>query len=211
MDALNPSLRVFRRNGMVYKLYDPSSCFKPNDDCIQLLDTDSQQYLPDLKVTPLPAGYTMLQYRYIEETNVAPVLAIFRSAFTALEKLHEKGIVHSDVRARNVVFTIDQNVELIDFDLAGKVGDSYPENFNHFGEEHHPDAKPKKARQAFHDHYALILIMSPISEMTKRSTWKSVLRMKRFQLKISLIESTNLLIYRITTVLYNDIFVVKLH
>ena len=50
------SWRVFKRNGMVYKLYDPSSCFKPNDDHIQLLDTDSQQYLPDLKVTRLPTA-----------------------------------------------------------------------------------------------------------------------------------------------------------
>ena len=131
---------------MVYKLNDPSSCFKPNDDHIQLLDTDSQQYLPDLKVTRLPAGYMMLQYSYIEETKVVPVLAIFRSAFTALEKLHEKGIVHSDVRTWNIVFTTDGIVKLIDFDLAGKVGENYPENYNHLSEERHPDAQGDKRR-----------------------------------------------------------------
>ena len=159
MDALNHSWWVFKHNGMVYKLYDTSSCFKPNDGHIQLLDTDSQQYLPNLKVTRLPAGYMMLQYSYIEETKVAPVLAIFRSAFTALDKLHEKGIVHSDVRAQNIVFTTDGIVKFIDFDLVGKVGENYPENYNHLSEERHPDIQPKKARYPFHDHYALITIM----------------------------------------------------
>ena len=66
------------------------------------------------------------------------------AAFTALEKLHEKGIVHSDVS------TTDGIVKFIDFDLAGKVGETYPKNYpknyNHLSGEHHPDAQAEEGK-----------------------------------------------------------------
>lgn len=151
LDALNKSKRVFYCNGTVYKLYDTlNTPLKPNNNIIELLDDGDQKYLSDLCVTSLTTGgHKMLQYRYIKETNVSPTL----------EKLHKNGIVHSDVRARNLVFTVGGVIKLIDFDLAGKVGEKYPDIYNDLPDQRHPDARANKPRQPFHDIYALIKIM----------------------------------------------------
>ena len=59
----------------------------------------------------------------------------------ALDKLHKKGYVHSDVRLQNMVFPRDGEAKLIDFDLTDNVGVPYPPNYNKSLEECHPSPK----------------------------------------------------------------------
>ena len=158
-DSLNESNRVFYCNGIVYKLYDTlNTALNPNEDFIRLLDSNGEEYLPGLRVTTLIEGYQMLQYTYIDERKEVIPLNWFQTVLDALEVLHKNLIVHSDVRYRNLVFTTN-GIKLIDFDLAGKVGDPYPSSFRHFSDERHPDASPGKPRKTIHDIHALALII----------------------------------------------------
>lgn len=59
----------------------------------------------------------------------------------------------------HLVFTVEGIIKLIDFDLAGKVGEEYPDIYNPLLDKRHPDARPGKPRQSFHDIYALIKII----------------------------------------------------
>ena len=64
-----------------------------------------------------------------------------------LGRMHEKEIVHSDVRLANMVFLQDGSGKLIDFDLADKVGTGYPVNYNYEFDERHPTAKSSQPRK----------------------------------------------------------------
>lgn len=158
LDKLNTSERVFHSSGFVYKLYDTSSTpFQPNDDIIKLVGND---YFPDLRVIPLKAsGRKMLRYKYIKETNEPHTLKWFQSLLDVLEALHRNGIVHSDERDRNLVYTAGGVIKLIDFDFAGKVNELYPDTYNALPEERHSKARPGKPRKLVHDICAVIKII----------------------------------------------------
>ena len=55
--------------------------------------------------------------------------------------------------------TVEGISKLIDFDLAGSVGEEYPATHNPLPQERHPDAQPESKRQIYHDIYALIKII----------------------------------------------------
>jgi hypothetical protein len=61
----------------------------------------------------------MVSYRYIPGSHEATRVGQFASLIQQIAKIHDKGIVHGDIRLGNVVFT-DSGAELIDFDLCGR-------------------------------------------------------------------------------------------
>jgi len=66
---------------------------------------------------------------YIEQKQKSRLqLQDFKPILIALDALHSKDYVHSDVRAANLLFPENDKVEakLIDFDLAGYKGTHYP-------------------------------------------------------------------------------------
>lgn len=56
----------------------------------------------------------------------------------ALDLLHAKGYVHSDVWTANLLFPVDSKEEakLVDFDLTSVENESYPEGYNEINECH---------------------------------------------------------------------------
>lgn len=88
-------------------------------------------------------------------------LAVFKTIITALDKLHANNIFHSDVRKENMLCPpagLESN--LLDFDLAGTVGENYPSTYNHEGiKECHPNAKSGNPRCRSHDQYSMIYVI----------------------------------------------------
>ena len=104
--------------------------------------------------------FQYLRYRYREGehkvNNVAQVILLLQQ----LNKVHDEGFVHSDIRHTNIVSSYDgKHAWLIDFDLAAKEGTPYPATYNSFLEERHPFASPRKPRKKEHDCHSLSVIL----------------------------------------------------
>ena len=85
----------------------------------------------------------------------------FVDVLKQLHCIHALGYVHADIREINIVFSDNnKNAWIIDLDIAAKVGDRYPQNYNHQQiAERHKDAIAGNPREICHDCYALSLIM----------------------------------------------------
>ena len=86
----------------------------------------------------------MFSYDYLASKEYCPPnqkLKYFKDIAIAIDHLHAKGIVHSDVRLRNMLFLEDGRGKLIDFDLACQENTPYPDNYNECFVERHPEAK----------------------------------------------------------------------
>ncbi len=73
-----------------------------------------------VKGTPWGAAQEMMR---------APVwhVAVMLAVLEILQHLHEKGIVHGDVKPENILMTPEGGVYLMDFGVAMRVGESFPE------------------------------------------------------------------------------------
>ena len=157
--ALNQSKSVFLRCGEVYKLYN-ENVFTPKIEVMNIIEHD---YIPMQKVT-LSRDEVLTYYKseFIaqkEQKNLQ--LTDFQPIIKALQKLHDAGYVHSDVRLVNLLFPLDDEAKLIDFDLADKVGTLYPDGYNNVLYRH-PDAMQGKPRHVNHDRYSLICIIKDL-------------------------------------------------
>ena len=84
----------------------------------------------------------------------------FRKLFHDLEKLHDKGYVHSDIRKENLVFgEKEDEAWMIDFDLADKEDTRYPATYNGKLSCHHPLARPLAQREREHDTHSLEYVL----------------------------------------------------
>ena len=78
-----------------------------------------------------------------------------------LEKLHQAGYVHGDIRAFNTVFSGRQGGGyLIDFDFSGKMGDVfYPTGYNQFLADGYRIGTGGNIIEKWHDWYALGMLI----------------------------------------------------
>lgn len=157
--ALNQSRSVFLRYREVYKLYN-ENVLAPKIEVINIIQHD---YIPMQKVT-LSRDKVLTYYKsdFIaqkEHNNLQ--LTDFQPIIKALQKLHNAGYVHSDVRLVNLLFPKDDEAKLIDFDLADKVSTPYPAGYNNVLYRH-PDATEGKPRHVDHDRYSVICIIEDL-------------------------------------------------
>jgi len=102
-----------------------------------------------------------LTYKCIEGVHSPKSVNQFASVLDALHQLHSKDYVHGDIRSNNLVFHADgRQAWIIDFDLAGNVGEKYPTTYNSRGiPEHHRTAMAGYPRKKEHDLYASSVII----------------------------------------------------
>lgn len=176
---INP--RVFVADDRIWKFYKGDLSGAPNKQLIEHCLGDG--YLPDMEVQSLADddSLQMFSYRFIvsiEYTDRIDQLKCFRDIAKAIDDLHEKDIVHSDVRFQNMIFTKDCKGILIDFDLSGEVDVPYPDNYNDNLEERHPEAKCKQPRKKCHDNYSFLVTLhnNRISTIPEDYNWDGELK-----------------------------------
>ena len=158
--------RVFKHNDRVYKLYDGRIFGSPNVEIIKNLGDD---YLGKVEVEKITKDgrIKLLSYDYHWVKNDSAVmLECYQPIVKALDMLHSKAIVHSDVRPQNMLFLRNGDAKLIDFDLADEVDTTYPANYNDDFKYRHKDAKPDERRKIDHDRFSLLYILDEKFELT---------------------------------------------
>lgn len=104
-----------------------------------------------------------LRYDYIEGSHTPTHHIQFETIFDDLCSLHDSGVVHSDIRKQNFLFSRDgsKHAWMIDFDLAGKPGSRYPTTYNHHEiGECHSEARANQPRKMVHDLHSLRYIIN---------------------------------------------------
>lgn len=96
------------------------------------------------------------------------LVTLLHKVFALVDK-----VVHGDIRRSNVQFTTDDNVVLIDWELAALPQEKYPQNYNNRVPERHNGAQPGANMLHMHDQYSALQILSqyrPLEE-GKSSEW----------------------------------------
>ena len=148
----------------VYKFYDTinQQYARPNAAIVQeVLDQD---YLKGIceRESSVDQRFQYLSYKWIEITEDTPKLEDFKPIMRDLDKLHNAGYVHSDVRLCNMLFPKQTTeAKLIDFDLMDRVNQPYPQCYNGYTKifERHHDAKGCQERKKVHDKHSLRYII----------------------------------------------------
>ena len=155
-----PPCRVFRFEDYVYKVYDSAENQTPNFDLIKAVG-----HLPEATLESLSSDdrFQCLRYAWREGDHQPRSVRQFKCILKQLDKIHESGFVHGDVRIMNLIFskTTDE-AWIIDFDFVGKVGTRYPSNYNGDSDkipERHCEARADKRKEIEHDLYSLAIIM----------------------------------------------------
>jgi hypothetical protein len=96
---------------------------------------------------------------YREGRHYAKTQAEFVPIISELEKLHQAGFVHGDIRGFNTVFTDAENHDwLIDIDFGGKEHEArtvYPEGYKQHLHDGKRIGREGKQIEKWHDFYAL--------------------------------------------------------
>ena len=150
---------VFKHNMRVYKLYDSKTFGSPNLELIKILGDDYLGIMEEEDLTE-DGRIRMFSYDYhLVNENRQLTLKCFKPIIEALDKLHSKGIVHSDVRPQNMLFLENGDAKIIDFDLTNYVDTNYPTNYNGNFAYRHEGATAGKPRKFVHDRYSLFCIL----------------------------------------------------
>ena len=147
--------RMFLKENYVYQLFDTEEDFINISLVEKLLD--------DVEVQSLSKDqrFMYIRYKYVKGSHEMKHYAQVIPILQQLIELHAEGIVHSDVRTTNIVFSDDgRTATLIDFDLAAKEGTLYPETYNAFLPERHDSAQGMLTRKREHDCHSLSVILA---------------------------------------------------
>lgn len=138
---------------MVKKYYDKKFDYVPSSNAIT--------FIPQSKFLKSPCSrYQILQYPFIEGHNELRTPAQAAAAVRELNKFHEKGFVHGDIRSINMIVSDNNAVTFIDVDLVEEEGKFYPSGYNHQGiPERHNEAKAHYPMKKVHDRFALQTII----------------------------------------------------
>ena len=151
------SNRTFRniRTQEVFKIFDrENSIFLPNLHVMEYagLKVSESRLSAD-------GRYLVVKYPYIEGNHNPQSLQQFRGVLDILQKIHERGYVHGDIRPPNIIFAPDGlKSYLIDFDLARKDG-FYPPGYYFSDTVRHEDARAGLEMEKVHDLHALRVII----------------------------------------------------
>ena len=145
----------------VVKLYDSAEegWNVPNLELIEQLD-----YFKEVSLEPICScdnRLTMMKYSFINAFGNYPRnLKHFTGVLNCLQRLHQKGYIHGDVREQNIIFAKEDSF-LIDFDLARKESREsvYPSGYISTHPERHPNAKPQCIMKKEHDVFAIQKVM----------------------------------------------------
>jgi hypothetical protein len=148
-----PTGRVHLKDSRVLKYFDTEEkIYIPNFDIVQ-------QLLPEVRIDNVTTDsrITVLSYKYIEGSHVPQNIKEFIGILRAVKYLHEKNIVHADIRLCNCIFT-GNNSFLIDFDLAREIPAKYPIGYVNYDERHH-NACSASSMLKIHDRYSIAYLM----------------------------------------------------
>ena len=121
----------------------------------------SLEYLPNCSKGYLTADekFMYLKYKYIKGGHYPMDASQYLSILTTVNKLHDSGLVHSDIKRNNIIFGTESSF-LIDFDMCSEDGTLYPVSYNHMDIfERHQEARPNLQKKKEHDRYALAQLL----------------------------------------------------
>jgi serine/threonine protein kinase len=172
LDNLLPDITCLEVDGYMYKAFRTGS------------DRNASMYrhlsVPVEYVVRRIRGMTIIRYPKIEGGHVPQTLAHVCSLLGAVIALHHNGVVHADLRFYNVVFKTDNMAALLDFDLSGQPGKTYPPGFNQGIPDgvRHSDAVSGRPMQFAHDVFSLIAMLKSLklSNKTHNAEYQALLK-----------------------------------
>ena len=141
------------KSKQIHKFYDKEEFYQCEHNYQLILDLNLLPK-PSLRKLDPNGRFYQLNYNYLEPTNRRANIHDFVPLLMMLSKLHEKGLVHSDVRLANIVFTED-GAHLIDFDMVDVEGKQYPQDYNGSIGQRHPEATKYGRRSKEHDRFSI--------------------------------------------------------
>ena len=157
--VLGPRKRVFlnETTKTVFKFYDTHKdegrCFKP---CLMRELIRNVKLNIEMKPESDDSRLYQLSYTYIEGNHSPVHLKSFIGVIKMLLKMHERDLVHGDIRVENMVFPEYSESCLIDFDFVGKNDiDLYTLEYNSSLYERHGCAVGGSKMRFIHDRYSL--------------------------------------------------------
>ena len=152
------SNRVFLKDRRIYKFYETDGTRKPNVDTLKLGELD---YMQPVEYRKLSDKFELVSYPYLEGIHEPQNYEQFINIGNILCRLHQRGLVHGDIRCVNLIFGSPHESNksyIIDFDYTSKSGDLYPSNYNGDLAERHPEAKANQPKYFKHDWHSLSYI-----------------------------------------------------
>lgn len=131
---------LINRDGKNYllKVQDLQSTYKKELDRLEQLKDVAYVVQLIEHVKTWDKLYLVLSYasqgelgQFMEDSDyfddIENIFSFFRKLKTGLDTIHERGIVHADLKAENIVVDEDDNPVIIDFDISARIGDlEYP-------------------------------------------------------------------------------------
>lgn len=113
-------------------------------------------------ITHYVPRFQYMSYRKLNGTHQPKSAKHFFPIMKALQKIHDRSMVHEDIRMANLVFGENEDASwIIYFDMASKVGTTYCEEYKSketIGARHN-DASESKQMCSSHDRYSLAVLM----------------------------------------------------
>jgi hypothetical protein len=117
----------------------------------------------------------VISYPRLEGNHKPTKVGHFICLIESLAHLHERGIVHGDIRASNIIFGANGGATLIDFDFSGDESRKYPKGFNRDIEDGRRarSARPDSNLSFDHDWEALAALMEMACVTDATTLWNN--------------------------------------
>jgi serine/threonine protein kinase len=122
------SENMWKCDGRIYKVYDYRNRGVEEDE--RRDHNHSVKLISGTMIELSKQDMNVISYPEIEGASAPSSVLHIISLIRAVKALHEKDIVHADIRASNVIFCANGEAVLIDFDWSGKPNErNYPKGF----------------------------------------------------------------------------------